>query len=250
MTRGQIQALYFHSVVRCNVRLRQLFDHGYVARYYLPAAPFGAQAIYSIGKAAIPLIAKTLEMDMAEVTKQYRRSKTPTFIEHTLEIVSLMLAFREVAVQDPKIKMERWVPEMLCRHEYQIQQGSSRWVKEIFKPDGFVRLVTKSGGQLWNYFIEVDLGHTSSCQFRGKLIAYEQYLKSGLFREIYGCDSFRTLVVTTSPKRLENLRTLVAAQQSSLFWFTTFAAIRPVGILAPIWRAPAQDGYKCLLDEV
>lgn len=69
MSRGQIQALYFSSIVRCNARLRQLFDYGYVTRYYLPAAPFGAQAIYSIGKAAVPLVARRLEMEISEVRK-------------------------------------------------------------------------------------------------------------------------------------------------------------------------------------
>lgn len=250
MSRGQIQALYFGSTVRCNVRLRQLFDHGFVSRYYLPAAPFGAQAVYSIGKTAVPLVAGELEMDRAEVNKQYRRSKTPTFIEHTLEIVNLMIAFRAAVAQHPEVEIERWVPEMLCRHEYEIQMsGSQRWGKEVFKPDAFVRLATRKGGGLWNYFIEVDLGHTSARQFLGKLITHERYWRSGLFREIYGCDSFRTLVITTSPKRLKNLRSLVASQQSNLFCFTTFAATAEQGVLASIWQVPALDVYKCLLGE-
>lgn len=241
MSRGQLQALYFHSVVRCNVRLRQLFDYDFVARYYLPAAPFGAQAVYSIGKAALPLVARDLELDMAAVNKQYRRTKTPTYIEHTLEIVNLMIACRTVAAQDPEIELERWVPETLCRHEYNIQQaGKSGWTKEVFKPDAFVRFTTKSRDQVWNYFIEVDLGHTSARQFLGKLAMHRRYLESGLFQEIFGCAEFRTLVVTTTPGRLKNLRSLVEAQKSNLFWFTTCEAIAKWGISGEIWQIPFQ----------
>lgn len=251
MSRGQIQALYFQSVVRCNVRLRQLFDHGYVSRYYLPAAPFGAQATYSIGKAAIPLVARELELDMAEVSKQYRRTRTPTFIEHTLEIVNLMIAFRAAVSRHPDIEIERWVPEMLCRHEYEIQINvSQRWLKEVFKPDGFVRFTTKSRDRFWNYFIEVDMGHTSARQFLGKLDAHQRYLESGLFKEIYGCQEFKTAVITTSPGRLANLQGLVESQQSRLFQFTTFTRIQDSGILAPIWQVPLEHkGLSLLIDK-
>lgn len=92
MSRRQLQTLYFGSVQRCKLRLRQLFDHDYVTRHYLSAAPFGAQAIYSVGKAALPLVAQQLELDLAEVRSQYRATRTPTFMEHTLEIVNVRLA--------------------------------------------------------------------------------------------------------------------------------------------------------------
>lgn len=133
MSRGQIQALYFGSTPRCNARLRQLFDYGYVSRYYLPAAPFGAQAIYSIGKAAIPLVARSLDMGITEVRKQCR-GRTPTFIEHTLEIVNLWIAFRAALAARNDIEIERWLPEIQCRHEYDIRAGDTgKWIKEVFK---------------------------------------------------------------------------------------------------------------------
>ena len=57
MSRSQLERLYFSSLVRANARLRLLFDHGFVSRYFLPAAPYGAQAVYSLGKAAVPVVA-------------------------------------------------------------------------------------------------------------------------------------------------------------------------------------------------
>ena len=107
---------------------------------------------------------------------------------------------------------------MQCRHEWDIRVPGGAWRKEIFKPDGFVRLETPDGYR--DYFVEVDLGHTSSRQFLGKLMTHERYGQSGLFEQTYGVPAFRTLVVTTGERRLRNLRALVEEQNSRLFWFT------------------------------
>jgi len=246
MSRSQIQALYFSSVVRCNVRLRLLFDHHYVSRYYLPLAPFGAQAIYAIGKAAVPLVAARLNMDITEVGQQYRRAKTPQFLAHTLEIVNLRLAFQNAATERTNIEVERWLPEIQCRHEYEMRAESNTWRKEVFKPDAFMRLKKRDSGDYLNYFVEVDLGHTSSRQFLGKLHAHHRYLDTGLFQETFGCNRFHTLVVTTGMGRLNNLRRLVEAHKSELFWFTTYDRIREFGLMAAIWQVPFADAAYTL----
>lgn len=241
MSRGQLEALYFTSTVRCNARLRQLFDYGFVKRYYLPAAPYGAQAIYSIGKNAVPVVASRLDAEADEVGRQQRGTRTPTFIEHTLEVVNRWLAFREACATTPDVEIERWLPEMLCRHEYDIEANrSGRWRKEAFKPDAFLRLESK--GRFHNFFIEVDLGHTSSRQFIGKLLTHQRYLESGLFQEIYAGSEFHTLVITTGPRRLRNLAALAGQQNSSLFWLTTFEDARDKGILGPIWHKDGVNG--------
>jgi hypothetical protein len=249
MSRSQVEALFFSSTVRANARLRQLFDHGFVRRYYLPAAPYGAQAIYSIGKKAVPLVARRLEVEADEVARHYRGTKSPTFIEHTLEVVNIRLAFRDACTKQspvsPHVAIERWLPEMECRHEYQIRaKGTGHWKKEAFKPDAFVRLA--AGKEFFNFFIEVDLGHTSSRQFAGKLSTHQRYLESGLFQEIYSGDEFHTLVITTGQRRLKNLGALArqhfahehTGQQHNdhLFWFTTFDEAKATGILGTIWH--------------
>ena len=246
MARGQLETLYFTSTVRCNARLRQLFDYGFVKRYYLPSAPYGAQAIYSIGKNAVPLIAARLEVEINDVARQQRGTRTPTFIEHTLETVNVWLALREACAQSAEVKIERWLPEMLCRHEYQIRaKDGGRWQKEAFKPDAFVRL--RANGQLHNFFIEVDLGHTSSRQFLGKLLTHQRYLDSGLFQQIYAGGEFRTLVITTGSKRLRNLAALAEQQRIPLFWLTTFNDVHTSGILSPIWHKGGHGKKERLL---
>ena len=63
MDRGQLQELHFSSVQRCNMRLRKLFDQGYVARDFHPSSPYGSQAIYRIGPKAAAILSRRLEAD-------------------------------------------------------------------------------------------------------------------------------------------------------------------------------------------
>lgn len=250
MSRGQIQALHFGSVPRCNQRLRQLYDFGFLERHSLPeipcVAPFGVQFIYSIGKAAIPIVASHLGLDVAEVTQGYRRSLTPSYLTHTLEIVNVHLAFRQAIANQSRLRIERWLPEGPCRHEYKIKhRDGTHWIKEVFKPDAFVRLALPTG-ELYSYFIEVDLGHTSARQFLGKLHTHQRYLESGLFRETFGSASFKTLVITNSIGRQKNLLRLLEEQQSQLFWFSTFDAIKQQSVLEAIWHVPLQRSLMTL----
>ena len=238
MSRSQIEKLYFSSTVRCNARLRLLFDHKFVLRHFPPAAPFGAQAVYSVGKAALPIISRRLEMDLPEVTRYFRRTQTPTFIEHTLAMVDIWTGFQDAAQANETVNLDLWLAEMQCRHDWDIRAPDGRWQRESFKPDGFVRLETSSG--YLNFFIEADLGHTSSKQFEGKLLTHTRYLESGLFSQTYGCPAFRTLVITTGQRRLKNLREILEKKSSELFWFSTFEALRAENALAPIWEVPSQ----------
>ncbi len=235
MSRSQLQTLYFTSLVRCNARLRLLFDHRFVNRFYPPIAPFGTQAIYSVGKAALPIVARRLEIDLNEANRLARCGHTPTFIEHTLATVDIYLAFQKAIAKRDDVEMERWLPEAMCRHEWDIRASEGgKWRTETFKPDGFIRIGDRSG-QFFDYFIETDLGHTSSRQFEGKLQTHQRYLESGLFRETYGGSAFKTLVITTGERRRQNLQELAHQHHNSLFWFTTFEALKGFGALSAIW---------------
>ncbi len=249
MTRGQIQALFFSSVPRCNARLRQLYDWGYLSRAYLPTAPFGSQGLYSVGRSALPLIALYLDRtgiraDEADVAAQCRRPAL-SLLEHTLAVGDVYVAAQKATALRPHVRLDHWLPERFCRHEYEVRRadgstgpGTGRWRKEVFQPDAFLRLTRGDASAAGNFFLEVDRGHTNSRQFAGKLRTHAHFLGSGLFADVFGWERFQTLVVTTGQKRLDNLRALAEREGSTLFWFTTSEAVDRSGILAPIWRAP------------
>jgi len=193
-------------------------------------------------------VARALELEEDEVKKQCRFSGTPTFLEHTLAVVEVRLALRDACVAHPELELELWVPEPLCRHEYDIAPARSLapFRKEVFKPDGFARLRRPSEGTYFSFFLEADLGHTSSRQFAGKVAMHQRYGESGLFGEVYGTDSFHTLVVTTGPRRVANLLALCRDLGSEVFRFTTFAQLEQSGPLAPIWQGPLESAASGL----
>lgn len=243
MTRGQVQALFFSSVPRCNARLRQLFDWGYLSRAYLPTAPFGSQALYSAGRAALPVIGEALSL-----------------LEHALAAGDVYLAVQKALAACPSVRLEHWLPERFCCHEFEIRRtdaagGSGRWRKQIFRPDAFLRLVRADDARncflddARNCFLEVDRGHTSSRQFLGKIRTHGRFHQSGLFAEVFGWDDFQTLVVTTGDRRADNLRALAEREGDGFFRFTTSAAVERAGFLAPIWRSPFRPDERGLFDE-
>ncbi|HEY3329245.1 MAG TPA: replication-relaxation family protein [Capsulimonadaceae bacterium] len=252
MSRHQIQELHFGSAPRCNSRLRLLYDHKFVSRTFPDESPYGSQAVYTLGLSAASLVSTETGIPIPEVRKRCR-SATPTFLDHALKTTDFYLSVRSAAVATG-VSVDLWLPETRCRHEYDIRRGTGGlWTREVFKPNGFFRLDTtreaaSSTVQFASFFIETDLGHTSSAQFQGKVASYRRYRESGLFDEVYGDTGFRTLVVTTGAHRLENLQSLAAKDGEGYWWFTTFEAVAEKGPLDPIWTALSVANPVGLLD--
>ena len=246
MLRSQIERLHFGSTSYCNVRLRQLFDHDLLDRYYLPLSLYGSQGIYSLGAAAITMVARKLDWEPDVVKSQANRHKTPQFLEHTLAINEARLALREALETSPTWELQEWRCEIQCHHEYEAAINGSAY-RDVFKPDGFVRLRDKITGQNACFFLEMDMGHVSSRKFAEKLELHMRYLESGTFACRYEENAFYTLVITTGPGRLKNLKTLVEKQGSDLFCFARSEDIKKRGIIDEVWHFPFEDVTQLLL---
>lgn len=242
MTREQIQCKWFGSVTRCNTRLRQLFDHQYLVRHFLPLAPFGAQAIYTAGHEASDIIATQLEMDVREVRRQSRPDRSPSNLEHALAVVHFRLTIEKALSGREDIGLERWIPELFCRHEYDVRKArGGGWRREVFKPDSFFRIELGRPDHYKDFFVEIDRGHTSATEFATKMQIHRRYRESGLFAEIYGQQEFVSLTVTTTERRLLNLCSLAERQQAGSFWFSTFERIERQGPLEKLWTVRANS---------
>lgn len=280
MLRSQIQRFYFPSLRRCNRRLKQLFEAGCVARAPLPLGPqmalweghmphpepaqpgmaagFGAQFVYRLGGGAAALVARRLGWEVAEV-RRLLRPGTPTFLAHTLECVNFRLTLQAVCAAQG-VRLVRFLPERLARHAYEVRETrhpDAPWRQEVFKPDAFFELLTghsgiagasKAGPKTSCYFVEIDLGHTSSREFLTKLHIHRRYRETALFAQRYGAADFRTLVITTGRARQDHLRTLVEEAGEDLFWLTTFENVATEGPLSAIWHVPFRATPSGLTD--
>ncbi len=249
MSRRQLQTLYFGSVPRCNARLRQLFDHGYLARFFPPEAPFGAEAVYLPGTKAAGIVAADLGMDISSVRRRCRGDRSGLYLQHALAVVDFRIALQSEVAANPDMDLDVWLPELLCHHEYDIRTaGTGPWRKRAFKPDGFFRLKCADGSATYSFFLEVDLGHTSRGEFRAKVAMHREYLMSGLFRELYGAACFRSLVVTTSARRMHNLLALCGDEAVDLFHFSTFANVEQKGLLGNVWHRIGTPSPEVMLE--
>jgi hypothetical protein len=230
MSRSQLQALYFGSVARCNTRLRQLFDHGFVRRIFDNQAPYGTEAVYWVGRCAYPLLASRFGASQASVREQCHRAATPHFLAHTLASVDFYVSLRSSTASRSDTTLVNWLPESLCRHEYRYREvGDPRWRVAVFKPDAYFR-IRLSGGLTADCFVEIDLGHTSAANFRGKLAMYERYFVTGTFELTYGSREAILLVVTTGTDRVRHLAEVSRRVSMPKIRFTTFTAIRSEGV--------------------
>jgi len=256
MLRGQLQALYFGSVQRTNMRLRQLFDSRYIDRLEVPlpsylTMPAACQSVYRLGYAGIPIVAAATGVDAADIRRQLRTG-TASHLLHSLEIVSLRLAV-EVAVRiHTDVRLEAFLPERLCQHSYDYrargdgaEREGQRWRREVYKPDA-VLLLAWSGGAA-GYAVEIDLGHTSAGEFLTKSRIHARYANSGLFAGRYGREKAGTLCLTTSAKRRDNLRALLAKEDNHCFLFSTFSEVREGGAFGSVWRRAGEETPVSLL---
>jgi hypothetical protein len=258
MSRSQIQDLHFGSIQRCNSRLAKLRSAGHISRAYLPSALSAAQAVYTVGPSAGPIVQSVLADLGIELTREELRMQTRrpplALLQHALAIGDVYAAFRKAAMGG--IGFDLWLPERVVRQEYAIRRADASagkeatWRKEVFNPDAFLRLAGPGTGRFHCFFFEVDLAHTNSRQFAAKVAIHQRYLESGLFTERFGERSFRTLVVTSGSEsgRLRNLLALVEQAGSDLFWCTTFGLLAKFGPLAAIWHTPGGDQPVRLID--
>ncbi len=252
MLRGQIEALFFPSLRRCNRRLKQLSDAGYITGFPLPLGPQSAlhssfqevgacgQRVYCLTAAAVPLVATRLGID-TEVVRRALGAATPTFLAHTLEIVSFRLALSDAAAGMDDVRLVRFLSERQVRHSYEVRargEGARPWRLEVFKPDAMAELGFATLSDSAFFFVEIDLGHTSAKEFAVKLRLHQRYEQSGLFTRRYGAPAFTTLVCTTGVLRREHLRRIAETEGAGYCRIATFSDLAELGPFAAVWHAP------------
>jgi hypothetical protein len=118
--------------------------------------------------------------------------------------------------------------------------------KLIVAPDAFFGLETELGRSY--YFVEADMGTETLERFRRKLLAYQQYWKSGAFQERYSYRNFRVLTVTTGAERANNLIRLAGdLGAKNMFLFTTEEKASK-DILGSVWYKPTTLNPISILD--
>ena len=262
VTSNQIRLLLFGGKQRstqCDLRLRLLFQHGYLERR-------SQATLHEENKPLVYLLTEKgvrhlMAVDEGEHSAIHWRPKlnqmSQHHLQHVLQVNDVRIAIGQAC--DLHAYDLEWLDEFTIRglklyDRFPVRDATGRTNITVLIPDGFFTL---DAPELWmSCFLEVDRGTESLQTVARKFSKYLAYFGTSGYRERYGVWDENgneiypcVLTVTTSPKRVENLKAV--AQEvgaSSLFLFTTFTDVTPEQVLSqPIWQPVGSDTPVCLI---
>jgi hypothetical protein len=250
---SQIGRIFFEGKTGAGVRLRRLWENGYLDRYFLPTLMFhgSTEALYLLGKKGVDVAAAMLGLERTEILRGLshlkRKVKNHSFLlslDHILALADFRIAFEEAAAKHPDVSLTGWIPERMCEDSYRFWRGMEK-VEGKIRPDGYCQC--QYGEKRYSFFIEVDLGTMSSKAIAHKVQRYLDYSESGRYEKRFGVRFFRVLMVTTSSQRMANLKRTTESLTDSIFWLTTTDQVQQGRIFHQVWTKAGREGLYTLL---
>lgn len=238
---SQIQALFFNSRSTAQYRLSRLYQHEFLDRQFMSVTsggPASSPIIYTLGKRGAQVLIDELGYEQNEVRLPKRAAFAWQFLEHLLKINDVRVAVT-LATNTHGWELEAWYDEAVFRGNpdyVMLKSDKGKMSKKPVLPDGYFCLNTPWGKA--HFFLEVDRGKEPHSKFRPQVEVYQAYTASGQYQTRFSKRSLRVLVVTTSPRRMANLKeTTLKAGGDRKYWFTTFEQLTPDTVFTvPIWQ--------------
>ncbi len=241
----QIRRLFFTGERQARGRLSLLFQHGYLSK------PSRAQRaglpcmVYWLGKRGAAHVAGLHGQPRKEF--RYRREPRWAQVTHDLAVNDFRLDVIEACEQSTDFSLEQWIPEgEFWAHPDRVEyrQANGQKARRLVRPDGY--FVIRQGNHTSRLLLELDCATEDNPRFaREKVRPGVAYLRSDAYKQRFGFQSGRWLVVTTGERRLRNLKQqteLAAGKDAAVFWFTTASKVSAQSVLtAPIWQRGGGD---------
>ena len=252
---------------RVRHRLKLLSEHGYLFRDEQPTKLHEGRKprVYFINRKAIPLLAEEFNVFREDIDWHPRDNNVKwMFLDHLLATNDVRIAI-EVSAANAGYKLTNWLDEKTLKRQDMrdsvvINGPKGARVRATIIPDAYFRLHAR--GYDYFGFLEVDMGTETGKSgkfgrrdFSRKILAYREYYRSGRYQKKYDPDHMYeefpmlVLTVTTSPKRMSNLKKVAEdSGAGEVFWFTTFDQVTPRSVLdEPVWEIAGQDGCNSLI---
>lgn len=241
LTQEQIRLLAgFGCRVRAGIRLRKLFDNGYLSRRFLPVFQGRGRILYFPGPRAIEIISEKSGIDPLRI-KQKRKQllEIRNFsLPHYLLINEFRLAFSLASKNKPGISLKTWNTQ---------KEMPLRLEEKEFYPDAY--FIYGYRNKLYSLFLEIDRSTETNKRFQGKVENYLKYGFDGYYRKQFGFQFFRVLIVCPSVARLKNLKKLIEQKTDKMFWLAVQGDISPEKIVTRIWQRPGKDSVFSILED-
>jgi hypothetical protein len=179
-------------------------------------------------------------------------------IQHDLKVNDIHHVVEKSVKAYPKFTLEGWVLESTFRvntdviyFDYKAGDGKVKRKKKGVCPDGLFVILDREKyrkslpHKAW-FLLEIDMATHDNPRFGiEKVAAGVAYIKSEKYKERFGVNAGRWLVITTSDNRMKNLMRQTRIQAggfSHLFYFSTFDKVVTNNVLdSQIWW---QVGYE------
>jgi hypothetical protein len=239
---SQIKRLFFSGKSQAELRLRLLYQHGFVNRLDRLQRLRAPEMVYWLDKKGAEWVASAQGVELSEFP--WRKELRWFQIEHDLAVNDFRLCLGQAVQAHPQVRLESWVPETEFRAypDRIIYEHNGARLKRSMRPDGYFMLATQQ--HRIRYLLEIDRSTEDNPRFlRDKILPGLAYIKSPAYEERFGHRSGRWLVVTTGERRLRNmLRQAQNAGAKGVFFFTTFDQVTVETLLfAPIWQRADRD---------
>lgn len=274
MTAAQLEALLFRpdgktsGRTRVNDRLSPLFHHGYLHRREIPGSPESRNRpfLYMIDlRGARYLADEVFDCDLSGLDWEPEHNQVKDlFVQHFLETVDVRVSLT-LSAQRHGCLVEEWLdePTLRKRHRHDAvtvrgPQGGTQRVSVI--PDAYGRIV-QAGDEdeedVHHCFIELDRASEPGTRtdegqrsWRQKVQAINAFVESGKYYERYQAHRLKVLCVTTTDRRVENLKRITEASGGrARYWFTTLKRLREGDFFRdPVWQIATREGLRCFLE--
>jgi archaeosine-15-forming tRNA-guanine transglycosylase len=221
----------FGSTTQVNQRLLELTRAGLLKRFFIGSIAHGRKSVYTLSSKGAEVVAAKFD----GINRPGGRLVVgDRFVEHQAGINDIYIALRYRPLHHPQVRLLRW---------HTFRQSISEAI--ALTPDGYFELASE--GAIRAMFLENDRGTEALSVWQQKAVLYVQLAVSGEFQNRFRQPQFRVLVVTSSERRLDNIRAVVAKSTDKIFWLTTLDNIHQQGLWSPIWLRPTGDQRLPLL---
>jgi len=256
LSTSQIQSLFFNSASTCKIRLRKLFNQGYLKRAFAPVCFGSSEAIYYPTRKGLELVLEKLKINPGRINfKSATYQVKPEKQRHEIDVNQLKISLIQALKKNPKVELVFCLKGPGTWDSVKDPKPDPQDKREFIpiRPDRFICLKTNNSYQY--LFLEVDRGTMRLNEFRRKLRGYREYYFSGGFLKKYGKKGqeikdlpFRVLTTAPTEERRNNLIEQALKEGSNLMmWFTLFKQAER-DFLGQIWLRGKE--YKEILESL
>lgn len=247
----QIQRLFFNGGERaCRYRLSKLWQNGYLnkpSREQRTRLPCMIYWLDSLG-------AEQVANRHGNPFDRFQWVKRPRWgqVAHDIAVNSFRIDVMQAVQHMPTFELGVWYSEGVFRHWKDVVTFSTEKgvTQKRVTPDGYFEIWID--GKIFRLLFELDMATRDNPNFiLEKARPCLAYIKSTLYRQRFGHNAGRVLIVTTTPLRLKYMKARTEAalgNAASVFLFSTFDLVNDQTVLSePIWYRGGETDPVALL---